>query len=297
MKIGIVGGSGLYDLEGIDETSLITVETPFGEPSDQFTVGEFGEHEIFFLPRHGKGHTIAPGELNHRANIFAMKKLGVSHVISVSAVGSLRQDMAPRDVVLVDQYFDRTKRGMEHTFFGDGIVAHVALAEPVCPSLRRTLTDAAKRAVAELPNEGRPKVHDGGTYVNMEGPAFSTKAESNAYRSWGMDVIGMTNLAEAKLCREAEICYATMAMVTDYDCWHPDHDHVTVDMIIGHLMANTALAKRILILMLENASRLAERGECPCPNALENAIITSPDMVPATHRAYLAPIIGKYLPA
>lgn len=296
MKLGIIGGSGLYEIDGVHNVKSIAVDTPFGKTSDEFITGVLDDVEIVFLPRHGKGHKILPGELNHKANIFAMKKFGVSHIISISAVGSLREELKPRDIVIVDQYFDRTKHGLEHTFFGNGIAAHISFADPVCPELRELLYPAALEAVKEAGDSGtKPIVHKGGTYINMEGPAFSTKAESAVYKSWGMDVIGMTNLAEAKLSREAEICYCTMAMVTDYDCWHPDHDHVTVEMIVGNLAANANLAKKIIKKTVSMRNKL--KGVCICGNALSSAIITNPDLISNELKRRLEPIIGKYLPA
>jgi 5'-methylthioadenosine phosphorylase len=297
IKFGVIGGSGLYDIEGIETVSRVGVETPFGSPSDELTAGTLDGCEIVFLPRHGRGHRILPSELNHRANIFAMKKLGVTHIVSVSAVGSLREEYAPRDVVLVDQYVDRTKGSLAHTFFGNGLAAHISFGDPVCRDLRSLATDASRDAIRELfgGSATAPKVHDHGTYVNMEGPAFSTKAESNLYRSWGMDIIGMTNLPEAKLAREAEICYCTVAMVTDYDCWHPDHDHVTVEMIIANLQANASLAKRIIRKIVTAHSTLP--ADCACRNALRFARITDPGVIPDETRKHLAPIIGRYYPA
>ena len=295
MKFGIIGGSGLYQIEGLENVKFVKAETPFGPPSDELILGTLGGADIVFLPRHGRNHTILPGELNHKANIYAMKQCGVTHILSISAVGSLRESMAPRDVVVVDQYFDRTKKGLEHTFFGGGIVAHTALANPACPELSELTAQAAETALKALcPGDGAPKVHRGGTYVNMEGPAFSTKAESMTYRSSGFDVIGMTNLGEAKLAREAEICYCTAAMVTDYDCWHPDHDHVTVEMIIANFSANVTLAKRIISEAVKLRGSL--KGKCACPSALAGAIITKPEAVSNELRKKLAPIIGKYLP-
>jgi 5'-methylthioadenosine phosphorylase len=295
MKLGIIGGSGIYSMEGIEKPGQVEVKTPFGQPSDAFHTGVLEGMEVIFLPRHGRGHRLLPGELNHRANIFAMKTLGVTHLVSISAVGSFRKKLRPRDVVLVDQYVDRTKHGLEHTFFGNGIVAHIGFGEPVCPQLRALALAAAKTAAATVDGDAPvPRVHDGGTYLNMEGPAFSTKAESELYRSWGMDVIGMTNLPEAKLAREAEICYTTVAMVTDYDCWHPDHDHVTVEMIIAVLNANAGLAKRIIREVARGLSGLP--GGCSCGNALATAIITNPELVGPDLRRRLAPIIGKYMP-
>jgi len=292
MKLGIIGGSGLDQIEEIANISKQIIKTPFGNPSDEFTCGTLHGQEIVFLPRHGKGHHITPGELKHRANIFAMKKLGVTHILSISAVGSLKNEMKPRDVVIIDQYFDRTKNNTEHTFFSNGIVAHIAFAHPVCPQMADIAANAAELAVTSSSSTSR-KVHKGGTYVNMEGPAFSTQAESNFYRSAGMSVIGMTNMPEAKLAREAEICYTTVAMVTDYDCWHPEHDSVTVDMIIGHLMANVGLAKDIICRVIDAMENL--EVSCTCDQALASAIITNPDVIPAKLKNDLQPIIGKYI--
>ncbi|MFA6104135.1 MAG: S-methyl-5'-thioadenosine phosphorylase [Victivallaceae bacterium] len=292
MKLGIIGGSGLYQIEGMEDIKHQQIDTPFGPPSDKFVCGSIHGVEVVFLPRHALGHPLMPGELNHRANIYAMKTLGVTHILSISAVGSLKENMKPRDVVIVDQYFDRTKRGTDHTFFGNGVVGHIAFGRPVCPELAKLATEAAAEAVKTSDNPSRV-VHDNGTYVNMEGPAFSTMAESRFYRSMGWSVIGMTNLAEAKLAREAEICYCTVAMVTDYDCWHPDHDHVTVDMVIGHLVANTALSKDIIRRVAEKIGTL--KRACACPNALACAIITSPDAMNPETRKKLQPIIGKYV--
>ncbi|MDD5697131.1 MAG: S-methyl-5'-thioadenosine phosphorylase [Victivallaceae bacterium] len=292
MKLGIIGGSGLDQIEEIQNLSKQKISTPFGDPSDVFTCGTLHGQKIVFLPRHGKGHPLAPGELNHRANIFAMKKLGITHILSISAVGSLKAEMRPRDVVIVDQYFDRTKNNTEHTFFGNGIVAHIAFAHPVCPQMAELATNAAELAIVNSPDPSR-KVHRGGIYVNMEGPAFSTRAESNFYRSIGMSVIGMTNLPEAKLAREAEICYTTVAMVTDYDCWHPETDHVTVDMIIANLTANVGLAKDIIRLVIDAMGNL--EVSCTCGRALGNAIITNPELISRETRVQLQPIIGKYL--
>jgi 5'-methylthioadenosine phosphorylase len=292
MKLGIIGGSGLYQIEGMEDIKEQKIDTPFGDPSDNFICGSFHGVEVVFLPRHAQGHRLTPGELNHRANIYAMKTLGVTHILSISAVGSLKEDMKPRDVVIVDQYFDRTKRGSEHTFFGNGIVGHISFGRPVCPELAILAAAAAKEAVKVSDNTSRA-VHREGTYVNMEGPAFSTMAESKFYRSMGWSVIGMTNMAEAKLAREAEICYCTVAMVTDYDCWHPDHDHVTIEMIIGHLNANTALSKDIIRRVADKIDTL--KRACSCPQALACAIITSPEAMNPETRKKLQPIIGKYV--
>lgn len=288
MKLGIIGGSGLYEFGShLQDTGEIEISTPFGSPSDKFHSGILNNIECVFMPRHGVGHRILPGELNHKANIYAMKKLGVTHIVSMSAVGSLREELKPRDVVIVDQFFDRTKRGLEHTFFGNGIAGHISFGDPVCPELSELAYQAAVKVEEEI--QTGISVHQGGTYVNMEGPAFSTKAESNAYRMWGMDVIGMTNLAEAKLSREAGICYASVAMVTDYDCWHEEHDSVTVEMIIAHLTANVEMARKIII---EISAGLADiSGKCSCKTAMDFAVITRKDMIPEQIKQDLALII------
>ncbi|NQT93642.1 MAG: S-methyl-5'-thioadenosine phosphorylase [Lentisphaerae bacterium] len=290
MKIGIIGGSGLYDLDGLENIHRQSVTTAFGEPSDEYVCGTLSGQEVFFLPRHGRGHSIMPSEINHRANILGFKMLGVERVISVSAVGSLRLELRPRDMVLPDQYFDRTKKSLEHTFFGGGVVAHVSFGQPTCESLRASISEAAARVIGAAGTDTR--VQDRGTYVNMEGPAFSTKAESNVYRQWGFDVIGMTSLAEAKLCREAEMCYQSMAMVTDYDCWHEGEEDVSVERVIEHLVANTSLAKEILTDAFREMP--AER-ECACGSALKNALITRPEAITGDARDRLELIVGKYL--
>jgi 5'-methylthioadenosine phosphorylase len=284
IRIGIIGGSGLYDMAELTDRREVAVETPFGPPSAPFVIGRLGGREVAFLARHGVGHRLTPTELPFRANIYALKTLGVEHILSASAVGSLREDYRPLDLVIPDQFFDRT-RGRVSTFFGDGLVAHVAFAHPFCHDLSELTYQAAVAAGAT--------VHKGGTYVCMEGPQFSTVAESQLYRQWGMDVIGMTNLQEAKLAREAEICYTTVALVTDYDCWHPDHDSVTVDMIIANLTQNARTAQRVIA---DAVARLST-GErtCPCASALATAIITRPDAVPAATKQKLAPIVSKYL--
>ncbi|MFA6560752.1 MAG: S-methyl-5'-thioadenosine phosphorylase [Verrucomicrobiia bacterium] len=283
MRIGIIGGSGLYDIEGFTNRKAVRVKTPFGAPSDAYVTGKLAGRDVVFLPRHGRGHRILPSELNHRANIWGMKKFGVTHIISVSAVGSLQEQYKPLDIVLVDQFFDRTKKSLEHTFFGRGIVAHVGFADPLCGGLRNLLADCAREAAAT--------VHVGGTYVNMEGPAFSTRAESNAYRKLGFDVIGMTNLGEAKCSREAEICYQTMAMVTDYDCWKEHEEAVTVEMIINNLNQNAATAKRIVQMAV---GRIQEK-DCACQHALATAIITGKKLWPAKTKRELAPLLKKYV--
>jgi 5'-methylthioadenosine phosphorylase len=282
-QIGIIGGSGLYDMEGLTDREEVTLSTPFGEPSGPYVVATLRGRRVAFLGRHGAGHRLMPSELNFRANIYGLKVLGVERILSVSAVGSLKQELPPQDLVIPDQFYDRTK-GRIGTFFGNGLVAHVGFAHPVCGSLTAVAHEAALAAGA--------RSHLGGTYVCMEGPQFSTLAESNLYRSWGMDVIGMTNLQEAKLAREAEICYATLAFVTDYDCWHPDHDAVTVEMIVGNLMANVKTANAIVA---ETISRLPETRTCACGSALATALITNPAVVPEQTKKDLAPIIGKYL--
>ena len=281
--IGIIGGSGLYDMAALGDRSEQRIATPFGEPSGPYVIGTLRGRRVAFLARHGEGHRILPSELNFRANIYGFKVLGVERILSASAVGSLKEEYRPLDIVVPDQFFDRTK-GRISTFFGRGLVAHVAFAHPVCAALSEIAADAAEAVGAT--------VHRGGTYVTMEGPQFSTLAESNAYRSWGMDVIGMTNLQEAKLAREAEICYATLALVTDYDCWHPDHDSVTVEMIVANLTQNAETARRAIA---EAVARIEGPPACPCATALATAIITRPEMVPAETKAQLAPIIGKYM--
>jgi 5'-methylthioadenosine phosphorylase len=283
-RIGVIGGSGLYHVEGFTNQKWVRVSTPFGVPSDEFLTGRLAGREVAFLPRHGRGHRILPGELNHRANIWAMKKLGVAWIISASAVGSLQARYKPCDFVMVDQFLDRTKRSLEHTFFGRGIVAHVAFADPVCEELRALLLKAARSLKA--------RVHDGGTYVNMEGPAFSTRAESMANHRQGLDVVGMTNLGEAKCAREAEIAYATMAMVTDYDCWKTDEAHVTLERIIEYLNRNAAMAKAILLAAIP---KIPAVPGWPCHSALKNAILTDKSLWPAKTKRELAPLLNPYL--
>jgi 5'-methylthioadenosine phosphorylase len=282
VKIGIIGGSGLYHMPGLTDTREVRVKTPFGNPSDAIIVGLLEDRRVAFLARHGRGHVLSPSEINYRANVCAMKMLGVEQIISVSAVGSLREDLPPLDFVIPDQFYDRTKNRIS-TFFGGGIVAHIGFDKPTCPRLSAKLAEACGRAGVTA--------HLGGTYVCMEGPQFSTLAESHAYRQLRFDVIGMTNLTEAKLAREAELCYAAFAMVTDYDCWHPDHSSVTLEMIIGYLNQNTA--------NVQNAIREAVReldGEraCKCGSALGHAILTDRKKIPAATKKRLAPIIGKY---
>ncbi|HKP88167.1 MAG TPA: S-methyl-5'-thioadenosine phosphorylase [Blastocatellia bacterium] len=286
VKIGVIGGSGLYQMDALADIEEVRLSTPFGEPSDAFIVGSLGGTRVAFLPRHGRGHRLLPTEIPFRANIYAMKMLGVERIISASAVGSLREELKPMDIVFPDQFFDRTRHRVS-TFFGEGIAAHVTFADPVCGDLCDTLEQAARADLKEI------AVRRGGTYLCMEGPAFSTRAESEVYRSWGMSVIGMTNLQEAKLAREAEICYATMALVTDYDCWHPDHDSVTVEMVIEYLNRNSANAQKVIMGAVE---RLASRERaCKCARALRHAIITSPDKIAPEARERLKAIIGKYV--
>lgn len=285
-KIGIIGGSGFYEMEGLSDVEEIIVDTPFGKPSEAFLLGTLEGVRVAFLARHGRGHRLLPTELPFRANIYALKLLGVERIISVSAVGSLQEKYAPLDIVIPDQFFDRTRQ-RPSTFFGDGIVAHISFADPVCP----VVSDALERAARQI--EGL-RVHRGGTYVCIEGPAFSTRAESHVYRAWGMDVIGMTNLQEAKLAREAEICYATLALVTDYDCWHPAHDSVTVEMVLDYLNRNTANAKRIVraaVGLLKEAT-----GACRCQSALRHAIQTDRAAIPMETVRRLSAILSKYFP-
>src|SRR5690349_22939491 len=281
--IGIIGGSGLYDMAEVTDREERRIATLFGDPSGPFVIGTQARKRVAFLARHGVGHRIMPSELNFRANIYGFKVLGVERILSASAVGSLKEEYRPLDILVPDQFFDRTK-GRISTFFGRGLVAHVGFAHPVCGDLAKVAGDATASVGAT--------VHRGGTYVNMEGPQFSTLAESRLYRSWGMDVIGMTNLQEAKLAREAEICYATLALVTDYDCWHPDHDSVTVDLIIANLMQNAVTAQKTIADAVETISGART---CPCKDALATAIITQAPLVPEQTKKDLAPIIGKYM--
>lgn len=292
MKIGILGGSGLYDIENIKGLKEKRIKTPFGDPSDAYMCGKLGGVELFFLPRHARGHRILPTEINHRANICGFKMLGVERVISISAIGSLRENMRPGDVVLPDQYFDRTKQSLAHTFFGNGAVAHVTFGDPTCPEMRKTMARELKKFIKTSWDRKDVRVFNGGTYVQMEGPAFSTRAESLAYRKMGFDVIGMTSLAEAKLCREAELCYQAMALVTDYDCWRQAEESVTTEMIIQTLGANIRLAKAVLAGVI--AALPARRG-CECGQSMKYAIMTQRDLIPAATRKRLSPIVGKYL--
>lgn len=282
-RIGIIGGSGLYDMAELTDRETRVVDTPFGAPSGPYVLGTLRGRRVAFLARHGEGHRHTPSELNYRANIFGFKVLGVEWILSASAVGSLREDVKPLDLFVPDQFFDRT-RGRISTFFGEGIVAHVGFAHPFCAPLSDILASSARSLDAT--------VHQGGTYVCMEGPQFSTMAESNFYRSQGWDIIGMTNLQEAKLAREAEICYSTLALVTDYDCWHPEHASVTVEMIIANLMQNAKTAQQVMAAAVE---RLPIERTCECARALATAIITRPDVIPPARMAMLQPLIGKYL--
>ncbi len=282
--IGIIGGSGLYDIEGFENRNDHEVNTPFGSPSDRIIGGTIAGRQVFFLPRHGKGHRILPTELNHRANIWALRMLGVRWIITVSAVGSLKEEYHPRDVVLPDQFFDRTSRREHHTFFGRGIVAHVAFADPVSTGLRTLLHEEAQAVGA--------RVHNGGTYVNMDGPAFSTRAESHANRQLGFDIIGMTNLPEAKLAREAEIALATLAMVTDYDCWKVEDEPVTAETVIGHLQANVTLAKSILTRVIP---RIPAEPNWPEHRALDSALVTERKLWPQQTVEELRPLLDRFL--
>jgi 5'-methylthioadenosine phosphorylase len=281
--IGIIGGSGLYSMPGFEAEQEQAVETPWGMPSDSYVVGTLAGREVAFLARHGRGHKLSPSELNFRANIYGFKSIGVERIISLSAVGSLKEEHRPLDFVLPDQFFDRT-RGRISSFFGDGLVAHVSFADPVCPQVSEVVASACLGAGVNAKR--------GGTYLCMEGPAFSTKAESNVYRSWGMDVIGMTNLQEAKLAREAELCYVTVAMVTDYDCWHPDHDAVTVSEIINTLTKNAENAAKAVTAAV---AAMPDARTCKCGSALKHALITNPSVVPAETRKKLELLVGKYL--
>jgi 5'-methylthioadenosine phosphorylase len=282
-KIGVIGGSGLYDMEGLSEIEEVKITTPFGEPSDAIIVGNLEGIKVAFLPRHGKGHRISPSNLPVKANIYALKSLGVERIISVNAVGSLKEEIQPMNLVIPDQLIDRTK-GRDNTFFTSGIVGHISFAEPFCPVLSQILFEAATKAGA--------KVHKGGTYLVIEGPQFSTKAESQLYRSWGADVIGMTALPEAKLAREAEICYATLAIVTDYDCWRPSYEIVNAEMILTDLQKGVDAAREILRLTIP---RITQKRECACVTALKNAIATSPEYISDKARTDLKMLIGKYL--
>jgi 5'-methylthioadenosine phosphorylase len=283
-RIGIIGGSGLYQLEGLTKVRWQKVRTPFGAPSDDYCIGRLGAREVVFLPRHGRQHRLLPSELNYRANIYGLKSLGVEWVVSISAVGSMREGIAPLDLVIVDQFYDHTKRRVS-SFFGEGIGAHVGMADPVCPDLAGRLYKAAVATGA--------RVHPRGTYICIEGPQFSTKAESEIYRAWGVDVIGMTNMPEAKLAREAELCYATVALATDYDVWHEAEAAVTVEAVIANLLKNVATAKEVIRRVVPE---IAPPRTCACAHALKNAVITPADAFPPATRKRLDLLIGKYFP-
>jgi 5'-methylthioadenosine phosphorylase len=284
MTIGVIGGSGLYEIDGLTNVEEVRLETPFGSPSDAYITGMLEGVKMVFLPRHGRGHRFLPSEVPYRANIYGMKKLGVQRIISVSAVGSMKEEIVPGHIVIPDQFFDRTQGKRGSTFFGQGVTGHVQFADPVCPELSNTLFAAGQSAGAT--------VHKGGTYICIEGPNFSTRAESTIYRSWGVDIIGMTNIPEARLAREAEICYGTVALATDYDCWHDSHDDVTVEAVLAIIKQNVAMAKDIIKAAVSELS--AEPG-CECGKALEFAIMTDRSLIPAQTRKDLDPILGKYL--
>ncbi len=283
-RIGVIGGSGLYEMDGLEVHEERTLETPFGEPSDPYVLGELAGQKVAFLSRHGRGHRISPSDLNFRANIYGFKLLGVERILSVSAVGSMKIEYEPLHIVVPDQFYDRTRHRRD-TFFGDGLVAHVSMADPVCGALRAVLGDSAAAAGAT--------VHRGGTYLCMEGPQFSTRGESNIYRSWGIDIIGMTNLQEAKLAREAEICYATLAMVTDYDCWH--EEDVSVDAVLAVLHSNAAMGQDVIRRAVARLASGEDEAECSCRQALATALITDPAAVPEATKRRLGVIVGKYL--
>lgn len=282
--IGIIGGSGLYEMEGLSRVESVALETPFGDPSDRFVTGLLDGVRMVFLPRHGRGHRLLPSEVNYRANIYGMKKLGVTRLVSVSAVGSMREEIAPGDIVIPDQFIDRTNATRKSTFFGNGIVGHVQFADPVCGELSGILEGAARRSGA--------RVHRGGVYLCMEGPAFSTRAESRLYRTFGVSVIGMTNIPEAKLAREAEICYGVIALATDYDCWYESHEDVSVDAIMTIMRQNVAMAKSIIG---NAAGQMRDARKCPCADALRYAIITDGTVIPEKTRRDLQIIAGKYI--
>lgn len=283
-RIGIIGGSGLYRMEGIKKVKEVLVNTPFGRPSGKFILGELEDREVVFVPRHDLHHSISPSHINYRANIFGMKKLGVHKIISVSACGSLKEELRPLDFVVVDQFVDRTNYAREMSFFTQGLVAHIEFSHPVCPSLSKVIYDAGKSI--------NLNIHPKGIYLNMEGPAFSTLAESKLYRSWGMDIIGMTNFVEARLAREAEMCYATLAAITDYDCWHPEHASVTIDLVVKNLNKNIENAKKILATAIKN---IPDREDCRCSDALKYAIVTDKKFIPAKIKKDLNIIIGRYV--
>jgi 5'-methylthioadenosine phosphorylase len=282
--LGIIGGSGLYEMQGLEDLRWVRVRTPFGEPSDAYGTGRLGDRRVIFLPRHGRGHRITPTEINYRANIYGLKALGARWVISVSAVGSMKEEIHPLDLVIPDQFFDHTRRRAS-TFFGDGIVGHVGMAEPVCPALSDLLETGSREAGA--------RVHRGGTYICIEGPQFSTKGESQIYRRWGVSVIGMTNMPEAKLAREAELCYATLALATDYDVWHESHAAVTVEAVVANLLKNVATAKVVLRRVIPQVGKACAAG---CGDALANAVITDPKVFPPRTRKRLGLLLDRYFP-
>ena len=284
MVIGVIGGSGLYELEGLTEIEEVKVETPFGAPSDLYITGVLDGVKLVFLPRHGRGHRFLPSEVNYRANIYGMKKLGVERIISVSAVGSMKEEIVPGHIVIPDQFFDRTQGKRASTFFGDGLVGHTQFADPICSDMAELVHASAVQAGAT--------VHMGGTYICIEGPNFSTRAESNIYRSWGVDIIGMTNIPEARLAREAEICYTTVALATDYDCWHDGHEDVSVEAVIAVIKQNVAMARNIIKIA---AGKVAGSRPCACNEALKFAVMTSPEAIPDNVRSKLDLLIGKYL--
>jgi 5'-methylthioadenosine phosphorylase len=285
--IGVIGGSGLYEMEGLTDVREVTLDTPFGAPSDPFITGNLGDAKMVFLPRHGRGHRLLPSEVNYRANIYGMKLLGVEQIISVSAVGSMKEEIVPGHIVIPDQFFDRTQGKRASTFFGQGIVGHVQFADPVCADLSTILVDAAQTVGAI--------VHAGGTYVCIEGPNFSTRAESNIYRSWGVDIIGMTNLPESRLAREAEICYGTVALATDYDCWHEGHEDVSVDAVIAIIQQNVATARDIIKTAAAKIVQQRQERVCACAESLKFAIMTDKTLIPEETKQALEPLIGKYM--
>jgi len=285
--IGVIGGSGLYEIEGLTDVREVKIETPFGAPSDTFITGSLGEAQMVFLPRHGRGHRLLPSEVNYRANIYGMKTFGVEQIISVSAVGSMKEEIVPGHIVVPDQFFDRTQSKRASTFFGNGVVGHVQFADPVCPDLSAILAQSAREVGAT--------VHQGGTYICIEGPNFSTRAESNIYRSWGVDVIGMTNLPESRLAREAEICYGTVALATDYDCWHEVHDDVSVEAVIEIIQQNVVTAKEIIKTAANTIVLQRQQRTCACAEALKFAIMTEKSLIPLETLQALEPIIGKYM--
>ncbi|MFA4889526.1 MAG: S-methyl-5'-thioadenosine phosphorylase [Candidatus Omnitrophota bacterium] len=283
-RIGIIGGSGLYKIEGFKKVKRVLIKTPFGNPSGEFVLGSLSGRDVVFVPRHDIGHSISPSHINYRANIYGMKKLGVERIISISACGSLKEELKPLDFVVADQFVDRTNHAREMSFFEKGIVAHIVFAHPVCSELAGVVYGAGKKLNLNM--------HKGGTYINMEGPAFSTLAESRLYRSWGMDIIGMTNMPEAKLAREAEICYSTLACITDYDCWHPGHESVTIDLVIQNLLKNTQNALRLISQVIKD---MPQQRSCACSTALKYAIVTDPKKISEKTKKDLKIIIGKYI--